>query len=56
MNYGLILNTSKMMLRFGVNFQKGNLADTGGSEPQYVRTYGGLVIANPTAFAFQAFS
>jgi hypothetical protein len=55
-NYGLILNTEKMMIRFGVNFQKGALADDGGSEPKYVRTYAGLVIKNPTAFAFQAFS
>lgn len=55
-NYGLILNTEKMMIRFGVNFQKGELADDGGSQPKYVRTYAGLLATNPTGFAFQAFS
>lgn len=55
-NYGLIVNTSKLQVRFGVNFQKGELADDGGSQPKYVRTFAGLLATNPTGFGFQAFS
>jgi hypothetical protein len=55
-NYGLILNTEKVGVRFGVNFQKGELADDGGSQPKYVRSYASLLIKNPVAFGFQAFS
>ena len=55
-NYGLMLNTSKLMIRFGVNFQKGELADDGGSQAKYIRTYAGLLVTNPTGVAFQAFS
>ena len=55
-NYGLIIPTDKLMVRFGVNFQKGELADDGGSEPKYVRTYAGLLATNPTGFGFQAFT
>ena len=55
-NYGLIVHPEKMMIRFGVNFQKGELADDGGSQPKYVRTFAGLMATNPTGFAFQAFS
>lgn len=55
-NYGLTLDTEMLELRFGVNFQKGNLPDDGGTIRKYLRTYAGLLCTNPVYFGFQAWT